>query len=319
MTIASDPHRTLPPRVRFTSFSATVSRLRRLGENFVRVTFAGDELADFHAAGLDQRVKLIFPIAGLGYETFPRGGDHWYTCWRDLPDGERCPMRTYTVRSARPEDRELDIDFVTHGDSGPATRWVNRARVGDELLLIGPDVRTLSAGNGPVGGVEFRPGTASRLLLAGDETAAPAIASILEHLPADAAGQAFIEVQSERDVLPVTAPAGITVTWLARDSHSAAEHGAPLGRAVRAWVSEMVSSDDDIRCADLADVDADREMLWDVPAPAATAAPCSDLYAWIAGEAGCIKDLRRFLVREIGLPRESVAFMGYWRAGKPEN
>lgn len=324
MSSVSSPTATLPPRVAFTSFSAAVSRIQRLGDNFARVTFVGEELADFHAAGLDQRVKLIFPLAGLGLGTFPRGGSDWFSCWRDLPDNERCPMRTYTVRAMRHESRELDIDFVTHGDSGPATRWVNRADVGDELLIIGPDGRTLTEGTGPVGGVEFRPGNASRLLLAGDETAAPAIGSILEHLPADAVGQAFIEVATERDILTIAAPAGVTVTWLARDRHSAAEHGGPLGNAVQAWVSEMVSSDDEARCAalagaDLADVDVDTDMLWEVPATDGGRAPCDGLYAWIAGEAGCIKELRRFLVRDTGMARDSVAFMGYWRTGKSEN
>jgi len=41
----------------------------------------------------------------------------------------------------------------------------------------------------------------------------------------------------------------------------------------------------------------------------------SDLYAWIAGESGVVTGLRRHLVRELGMDRRQVAFMGYWRRG----
>ena len=42
------------------------------------------------------------------------------------------------------------------------------------------------------------------------------------------------------------------------------------------------------------------------------------LYAWLAGEAGAIKTLRRHLVTTRGVDRRAVAFMGYWRVGKAE-
>ena len=40
-----------------------------------------------------------------------------------------------------------------------------------------------------------------------------------------------------------------------------------------------------------------------------------DLYAWIAGESGLVTGLRRVLVRDLGVDRRQVAFMGYWRRG----
>ncbi|WP_165063577.1 siderophore-interacting protein [Marisediminicola senii] len=305
----------------FVAFAVTVRRIEKMGAHFVRVTLGGDDLEHFHAAGLDQRVKLIFPLATTGLTTFPRGGSDWYAGWRDLPEHERCPMRTYTVRAARTAAGEIDVDFAVHGDTGPATRWVNRASVGDELLVVGPDARTLVVGAGPIGGVEFRAGDADRVLLAGDETAAPAICSIIEQLPADTRGQVFIEVATDDDILPVTAPGRMTVTWLARDTRDAS-HGEALNRAVRAWVSEMVApaaADEPVETtgnAPLGDADADAEPLWDVP-PAT--GEHHGLYAWIAGEASCIRELRRFLVRDTGLHRNDVAFMGYWRAGRPES
>ena len=41
-------------------------------------------------------------------------------------------------------------------------------------------------------------------------------------------------------------------------------------------------------------------------------------YAWIAGEAGTVKALRRHLVRERGFDRRAVKFTGYWRRGATE-
>ncbi|MFP7760853.1 siderophore-interacting protein [Marisediminicola sp. LYQ134] len=315
----SETTSTIATTVDFAVFPVTVKRLARLGENFVRVTFTGDALEHFLAPGDDQRVKLVLPLAETGLTTFPASaGTSWYTAWRSLPANEQCPLRTYTVRAHREAERELDIDFVVHGDTGPATRWVNRAREGDELLVVGPDARTLVQGIDPIGGIEFKPGTAKRVLLAGDETAAPAICRILETLPRDTRGQVFIEVASEKDVLPVAAPGRMTVTWLARDTRGT-EHGVALNRAVRTWVSEMIVRPESDVADDITDIDVDREILWDVPAAPARGEVQHDLYAWIAGEAGCIKLLRRFLVQESGMHRDDVAFMGYWRRGRSEN
>lgn len=316
MSLAPDIRSGAPSRVAYRSFAVSVLGLERIGANFVRVTFGGDELGSFHFAGLDLRIKLVLPTEELGIDVFPREGD-WYQSWRQLPDDLRNPLRTYTVRSSRPNLREFDVDFVSHGDAGPATRWVNRASVGDELLVIGPDADTLVLGDGPIAGVEFRPGSAERILLAGDETAAPAICSIIEELPSSARGQAFIEVESAADIQSVVAPADVAITWLPRDIRPQLQHGESLDRAVHAWVSEMVPR---AHGASLRPEPNSEPVLesadgdpWDVPDASAQ----RSLYAWIAGESSCITSLRRFLVRESGLDRRDVAFMGYWRRGRP--
>ena len=66
-------------------------------------------------------------------------------------------------------------------------------------------------------------------------------------------------------------------------------------------------------------MDVDAGILWEVPADEAVGRATSGPYAWLAGEAGMVKSLRRHLVQEAGLDRGSVAFMGYWRQGKPSN
>ncbi|MBF4581204.1 siderophore-interacting protein [Curtobacterium sp. VKM Ac-2865] len=316
---------TSPVAARYRVFSVRVAAVSSLTPHFVRVTLTGDELGAFSSVGLDQRIKVVLPIPGHGFTDLPDGED-WYAAWRALPDDTRNPLRTYTVRSFRPDAHELDIDFVAHGDTGPASRWVAGCAVGDELRIVGPAVPS-SPDELPSGAAEFAPGAANRILLAGDETAAPAICAILEALDVTTVGHVFIEVPTDADRLPVTAPAGVEVRWIARNG---ASHGVRMTDHVHAWASTAVSplstsglvpiagasvAGVDVADVELADVDVDHQTLWDVP----TAESHRPVYAWIAGEAACIKELRRHLVRGVGLDRKQVAFMGYWRHGKAEN
>lgn len=318
------------PYPAYRPFRVRVSRLLALSPHMVRVTFAGPDLAVLGTAGLDQRIKLLLPVdgrpcdVGADDEATLRDGT-WYTRWRALPDAERAPLRTYTIRSARPERCELDVDMVLHDPApseGPATRWLRAARVGDELLVVGPDARSAE-----VVGLDWHPGAARHLLLAGDETAAPAICSILESLRHGQA-QAFVEVASAADILSVYPAAGSRITWLARDGgcvtaegvrRDVAPHGLLLESAVRGWITRhttaIVGEGAWLRPGtEVEDVDVDTELLWDSP-PDPTS---GDLYAWVAGEAAMVRDVRRLLVREVGVPRSNAAFMGYWRDGRPE-
>lgn len=307
------------PRQRpaYRSFHAKVRRVERLSPHFTRVTFAGDELTGFGTAGLDQRVKVVLPVPHRGFADFPDGED-WYREWRELPAQRRNVFRTYTVRAVRPDAGEVDIDFALHGDLGPASAWATRTTPGDEIIIIGPD--ELSPDRAV--GIDFRPGAVDTVLLAGDETAAPAICAILEQLPPHAAGIAIIEVPSPLDALDVRAPEGVEVRWLARDG--ADVHGDRLVPVVRDWVARNCSADarltDDSVVAAQAlaaaeQADLDDAPLWDVPEGRSLDGDC---YAWLAGEASVITALRRFLVREAGLDRRQVAFMGYWRRGRAE-
>ncbi|ONI61682.1 hypothetical protein ALI44B_15065 [Leifsonia sp. ALI-44-B] len=330
-------------------FTVRVKRVDRLTPHFIRVTFHSDDLQYFGTDCLDQRIKVVLPLAETGLDTFPQGGD-WWDAWRALPNEQRNPFRTYTVRAVRPAEREVDVLFVSHGDSGPASSWVANATAGDEAILVGPNALSPDS----AAGIAWNPGASRRLLLAGDETAAPAILAILESLPHDATGSVFIEVPDAADVLPVVAPEGVDVTWLPRaDAESAAAasaasasaaapavYGARLVEAVGAWVDKFC-----LDCEPVADASAltravaddegetDNGVLWDVPADSASDAASDpaagdqndaqaprrdDLYAWLAGEAGAIKTLRRHIVTTNGIDRRQVAFMGYWRIGKSE-
>jgi NADPH-dependent ferric siderophore reductase len=295
-------------------FAVRVSRLQRLSPSFLRVTFTGPDLEACAPNGWDQRIKVLLPIPGRGMSDCPAGPD-WYGEWRALPEAQRNPIRTYTVRDWRPDLRELDVDFVLHGSTGPASAWAERAAVGDEIALIAPNAHF----PGPTGGFEWHPpADASCLLVAGDETAVPAICAIVESLPAGQRAQVLLEVPTAGDVLPLRAPDGVEITWLPRWAADAAVptlHGHLLTAAVIAAVKDLTTATVPAPAAPLDDVDVDADILWEVPEDD-TRRRSSGPYAWLAGEAGMVKGLRRHLVQEAGLDRTAVAFMGYWRLGK---
>ena len=198
--------------------AAEVRSTERLSPSYVRLQLGHPDLADFGVDGprYDQRIKLLLP----GPDGLPRlDPETWWADWSALPEETRGHLRTYTIRDVRGSgpDTRLVVDVVLHpGAHGPGSAWAARAAVGARVLVLCPRRGT------PFGGIEFAPGDASRLLLAGDETAVPAIAAILELLPSEARGAAFLEVPEEADVQALAAPPGVRVTWLAR-------RGGPVG------------------------------------------------------------------------------------------
>lgn len=164
----------------------------------------------------------------------------------------------------------------------------------------------------PYGGIEFVPGAARQLLLVGDETAVPAISSILECLPKAARGTAFLEVPETGDVLDLDAPIGVEVVWLPRD-------GAALGEQLHAAVVAHLGAPATV--AEVSDDEVDPD-LWETPTYSSSGEPLAEessdhagLYAWIAGESKVVTGIRRHLVGGLGIDRRQVAFMGYWRCG----
>src|SRR5699024_10769417 len=139
----------------------------------------------------DLRIKLVIPPAGAAAPEFDlpgylieqeAAGVSWYQAWLQVDPAVRGSTRTYTVRAWSDADRELVVDMILHNDanehSGPAARWAESAEVGHRLHIIGPS----RSSDAPCAGIEFAPGDAHQILLAGDETAVPAIASILDSL-----------------------------------------------------------------------------------------------------------------------------------------
>ncbi|MFD5805471.1 siderophore-interacting protein [Streptomyces sp. NPDC127020] len=142
---------------------------------------------------------------------------------------------------------------------------------------VAPGARTHVAG--PPGGLIVPP-VYDRYLLVADITALPAVARWLEHLPGDARGWAFVEVADATQEIPLSAPEGVEVHWLHRGDRPAGT-GDLLVRSVTGI----------------------------------TVPEGERLYAWIAGEAGQIKPLRRWIRDELRLERADYEISGYWKRG----
>ncbi|UQX01265.1 siderophore-interacting protein [Streptomyces sp. RerS4] len=273
----------VPAALHFRFFTLEVLRTRRLGHSFLRVTFGGESLADFRSGGYDQSLSLFLPPAHLEHTELPSTDeDTWFGAWRGMPDEDRPVMRSYTVREQRRTDAgvdEVDIDFVLHGDTSPASRWAGKAVTGRRIMAIGPAVAENKS-------VRFQPpaGTDAFLMYA-DETALPAAAAILERLDAGAKVKAWFEVPHADDRLDLRTPADADITWIVRDP----------GTGGRERAERVV---EEIRAAEL---------------PAAEVP-----YGWLAGEAGTIRAVRRHLVQERSVDRRAVRFTGYWRLGASE-
>lgn len=302
------------------AFEVEVVRTSRLSPHFLRVTFGGADLVGLDDGGplgpRDLRVKLVLATPG---HPLPDLGDlsgGWYATWLALDADRRGCMRTYTVREARVRGDgppEVDVDFVLHpgaGTPGPAARWVADVRPGDRVLLLGPNA---AAGHGDrPPGVEWAPPTGAdvRVLLVGDETAVPAISSVLRTLSAGVRGHVVAEVPTAADFLDLPTAAHLQVVWCARNDR-------PRGAAMWAALEEVLDGLGTTAPgapAELPDVDVDGGILWEIAEAAA-----GGWYAWLAGEAAVVRDLRRHLVGERGLDRRRVAFMGYWREGRAES
>ncbi|MFF2777001.1 siderophore-interacting protein [Streptomyces sp. NPDC058052] len=265
----------------FQFFSLQVDRTRRLGPSLVRVTFTGEDLKGFAAGGRDQSLSLFLPHPGQEAPVLPPLDD---------PD-------MYAILGAwraMPDDvRAVMRSYTVRAQRTEAEHGENAVDIDFAVHEDGgpacrwaqhakPGDRVVVLGPAVADntGVRFRlPEGADSVLIWADETALPAASGILEWLPAETRARVFLEVPYSGDRMELTTEADATVTWLVR------EEGAPSGPE----------------------------------AIAAAELPGESPYVWIAGESGAVKALRRHFVRERGLDRRRVTFVGYWRKGLSED
>jgi NADPH-dependent ferric siderophore reductase len=246
--------------------TARVQSVERVTPHMVRIVLGGPGLAEFRAGEFtDHYVKLLFPPSGV---TYPEPVN-LEQIRAELPRDQWPSTRTYTVRRWDEERRELAIDVVYHGEEGLAGPWAARARPGDLVRFTGP------------GGAYTPDPHADWHLLAGDESALPAIAASLERLPPSARAHAFIEVSGPEEEQKLETAGDVAITWLHRGD-------APVGAALVRAVSEFEF-------------------------------PPGAVQVFVHGEAGCVKELRRLLFVERGVPRQGQSLSGYWRVGHDED
>lgn len=300
---------------------------RPLGESFVRLVVAGPELLRWSADVVDPGtvrdayIKVIVPPPGGG-GAIPDADA--IRDWLALPEAERGWMRTYTVRRADTVELDgehvpaLTVDMVVHpgNDEGPGSAWARSVRPGDIVHIAGP-------GRGHAPWAAWAPGRAERVVCAGDETAAPALLAIAEELAGELAAeqamdgrapggavtrrqvQIIVEVPTHRDAVALAEGAPNFVTVLPRE-------GEPGTAVARRLAGVLDLGDECVRTVLGGRRPAERE--WQP----ATAVSSGQPYVFLAGEAGLVRAMRRLAVDAAGVPKEAVAFMGYWRRGAAE-
>ncbi|ROR73420.1 siderophore-interacting protein [Bogoriella caseilytica] len=244
-----------------------VARKEDVSPAMLRLTLTGDQLSGFTREGItvgpftsdgfDDSVKLFFSYPGETDLVLPVQKDGRL----ETPRHKRPLGKTYTIKRWDAEAGEIDIDFVRH-ETGVAATWAERCRPGDRIHMAGP-----ARSQGIPEGADW-------LLLAGDETALPAIGRFLDSADGRPM-QVFIEVPDRRHWQDLPEIEHAEVTWLYRGEDPP---GSRLLGAVAA-------------------------TTWWPGTP----------FAWVAVESQAMRALRRHLVDERHLPKESVDAVGYWR------
>ncbi|HEY5395629.1 MAG TPA: siderophore-interacting protein [Trebonia sp.] len=244
----------------------TVLGREQLSPHTVRITAGGP---GFEALRMneftDKYAKILFVDPSLGL-TPP----YDLAALREsLPPEQHPVTRTYTLRRADPQRQELAIDFVVHGDEGIAAPWAAHAEPGDLLTMSG------------AGGAYLPDPASDWHLLAGDESALPAICSALEALSDDARGVAYLETSDPGEYLDAKLPGGMEVVWLHRP-HPGSKPG----------------------------------LLADALLAGAWLPGRADVFAH--GERESMKAIRAALKTRLG-DGDQVSLSGYWAAGRTED
>jgi NADPH-dependent ferric siderophore reductase len=246
-----------PPRFR----RVVVRGVESLTPRLVRVTLMGPELSGFTVEQPAASVRLLLPSPGEHELVMPTWNGNEFL----LPDGTRPVIRTFTPRRADPASQELDVEIVVHG-GGAASEWAQAASSGDAAAVSGPGRGYTIDTSAPT------------FLLAGDETAIPAMSQLLEELPDEATAQVHVEVADPGARLPFPDHPRATLHW----------HDLPAGAAAGDALVEAVQR---------AEFDRGGRV-------------------WAAGEAAAVQRIRRHLFEERGLPRAQASVRGYWKHGR---
>ena len=245
-----------PPRFR----RVRVRAKRLLSARMMRIVLVGDELDGFAIESAASSVRLLLPDDATGALEMPT----WTGNQFELAGGERAPIRTFTPRAFDADRLELTLDIVLH-ERGAATDWARRAEEGDEVAISGP------------GRSETLDPAARSFLLAGDESAIPAIGQLLESIDPTCPIDVHIEIASPDARVDLPEHPLATIDW-----HDAVVGGSP-GDAIIAVITGLDRLPDAV---------------------------------WVAGEAAAVQRLRTHLFDERGRSRTSVTARGYWKLGR---
>ena len=236
--------------------------MSKIAPRLLSVVVTGDDLDGFADAAPTSHLKVFLPAAGQDAPNLPEFAAAGAA---EADDGPAPTVRTYTPRSYDPATKALEIQFLVHGE-GPASEWALRAKPGDKLALAGPGGR-----------FSLEP-AADHWWLAADESAIPAVGTLLDALPETATVDVHIEVDGPDDEIEISGTAKTTITWHHRRSSDG--FGVELAEAAKA-----ATIPDDARI-------------------------------WVACEAAAMRGIRRYFTAERGIPVAQLVTRGYWRTGE---
>ncbi|MCW3467069.1 siderophore-interacting protein [Chitinophaga nivalis] len=176
-----------------------VVRKQHITPGMLRVVLGGEGILKFAGVKPGFNNKIYIPPAGETTIVFPV---YENGAWVSPPGAVKPVVRTYTLRALDLEKKEMYLDFVVHGDSGPASAWALKAVPGD---ILGVAMKAETPALYP---------EADWFLLAGDQTALPVLSVILETLPAHVKGVALLEVPGQAEEQPIQTKADMIISWL---------------------------------------------------------------------------------------------------------
>jgi NADPH-dependent ferric siderophore reductase len=239
----------------------TVRRVAFPTPYLVRITLSGSDLNGLVINEPAASVRLLIPSPDTSDLVIPTWNGNEFL----LPDGQRPTIRTFTPRRFDPERLELDLEIVIH-EGGAVSGWAREASPDDPAAISGP-------GRGYI--IDR---TAPAFLLAGDESALPALCQLLELLPAETPVQVHVEIVHPDARLELPDHPRATVTWVDRPADAIPGDG-------------LVAS---VTSADFA----------------------TGARVWAAGEAAAMHRIRRYLFEERGMARSLATVRGYWKRGR---
>lgn len=167
----------------------------------IRVTLHSEDINAYRICKLGVNNKIFIPPTGVDKVYLPQLNSETKE-WEQPAEELRPFIRTYTHRGIDFEKNELVIDFVNHGENGPASKWAIQAKEGDEL---GVAMKLIDTPLYPESDWYF---------FVADATAIPVISCILQDLPKNAIGIAIIEKPTEEDDLELIKPKDFEIIWV---------------------------------------------------------------------------------------------------------